>query len=448
MGVLKPTGGALILVLAVLLAARATQACAQCERANLTDDNGQAGDKFAYSVAISDQVVMVGAPWDDDRGDNYGSTFVFARAGDAWSEAQKLPAEGSAILAGFGRSVGLDGSAAVIGVRGPQTAYVFEWSAGAWHEGPELVPDDWWFGSFYGERVALSGDFAAVGAPHDDQSGYRSGSAYIFEREPNGVWSQAAKLLPDDGEPYNKFGYAVALCDGVAVIGAPGDNDQGNYSGSAYVFERDLNGVWWQAAKLLASDGGPFTGYANALAVCGDLVMIGAADAEGNEPHAGSAYVYERDPNGAWPEVAKLIADDGCTSDFFGCSVALSGSVAVIGADGVDDLGNGSGAAYVFVRQTNGTWSQVAKVMADDGAAYDRFGNAVAVSGNSAVIGAYLDDDQGEDAGSAYIFAVGPDEDGDGIMDVCQLPGTPTQATKGHQGLSAGRQSPMPKVRP
>jgi hypothetical protein len=90
----------------------------------------------------------------------------------------------------------------------------------------------------------------------------------------------------------------------------------------------------------------------------------------------------------------------------------------------------------------------VAKIGASDGAFDDRFATAVGLSGNSAVIGAYRDDDQGEDSGSAYIFAVGPDEDGDGIMDVCQLPGTPTQATKGHQGLGAGRQSPLPKVRP
>jgi hypothetical protein len=119
-----------------------------------------------------------------------------------------------------------------------------------------------------------------------------------------------------------------------------------------------------------------------------------------------------------------------------------------VGAENADYNDTDSGAAYVFVRQADGTWPQVAKLGASDGASDDYFGTAVALSANSAVIGAYRDDDQGEDSGSAYIFAVGPDEDGDGIMDVCELPGTPTQATKGRQSLGAGRQSPVPKVRP
>jgi len=155
----------------------------------------------------------------------------------------------------------------------------------------------------------------------------------------------------------------------------------------------------------------------------GEVLMVGASDAHGNENYSGAVYVYQRDPNGAWSQTAKLIASDGENSDRFGASVALSGDLAAIGAWGDDDHGEHTGAVYVFIRQADDSWPEVAKLIADDGAPDDRFGGAVALSGNTAVIGARYDDDQGTDSGSAYVFAVGPDADGNGVMDVCECIG-------------------------
>ena len=103
-------------------------------------------------------------------------------------------------------------------------------------------------------------------------------------------------------------------------------------------------------------------------------------------------------------KVQKLLAGDGAADDMFGWSVAVSGDTAIIGAYGDDDKGDFSGSAYVFVRAADGTWSQQAKLTAADGEVGDYFGSSVAVSGDTAVIGVFGDDDKGSFVGSAYVF--------------------------------------------
>jgi len=391
----------------------------ECQRAKLTADDGAPGDLFGCSVGLSADVAIVGA-W---RHEITGAAYVFERSGTTWQLAAKLVTTGNGSGMHQGRSVAAEDNVIVLGANARWLGVFERDPNGLWSQVGELRPDEPTSDSLFGYAVSLSGDFAVVGAPHDDDNGYESGSAYIFERDPNGAWPQAAKLLPHDGEPYNHFGTAVAINGEVAAIGAPDDNDLGNWSGSAYVFERDPNGNWSEVAKLLPHDGAGFWNFGTSVAVRNDLILVGADFARGRVSYSGAAYVFERDPNGVWAETAKLVASDGDNSDYFGTSVALSGDLALIGARGDDDHGEASGSAYVFVPEADGTWSQVGKLVPDDGSTYDWFGNAVAVDGNTAVIGAYQDDDHGEDSGSAYVFAVGPDEDGNGVMDVCECLG-------------------------
>ncbi len=413
-----------------LLSISTAGSLAQCQRSKLRAIDGEFGDKFAFSVGAEDQIAVVGVPFDDDHGSNSGSARVFARSHSAWTTVAKFTPDDGVLEDGFGWSVAISGNLIVIGVPydddlgiGSGSAYVFEYIDGAWSQAAKLLADDGDTYDRFGWALAVSGNLTIIGAFRDDDNGPYSGSAYVFERDPNGLWSQAAKLLADDGDADDVFGDAVAIDGDVIVVGAQDDEALGNWSGSAYVFERDPNDVWSQTAKLLPHDGGPFWFFGESVAVSGNRILVGASRAHTFAPSGGAAYIFERDPNGAWPQVAQIVSDDIANSDVFGASVALCGDVAVIGAWGDDDHGQQTGAAYVFVRQPEGSWSQVAKLLADDGAAYDKFGNAVAVSGNTAVIGAYYDDDNGEDSGSAYVFAVGPDEDGDGIMDVCLCPG-------------------------
>ena len=258
----------------------------------------------------------------------------------------------------------------------------------------ELAPSSVAEGDKFGYSVAVDGNIAVVGAYRDGENGDEAGAAYVFTRSGGVVWDQGVKLTASDGAPYDNFGKSVAVDGETIVIGAPGDDDNGADSGSVYVFTK-TDGVWSQAAKLTASDGEAFDYFGQSVAVSGDTVLVGAYQDDGDDSEdSGSVYVFVMPSNG-WEdgdETAKLIAADAADDDNFGTSVALDGDTAVIGAPGEDDDGIDSGAAYVFVR-VSGTWSRQTKLTAGaDGAAGDSLGISVALDGDTVVVGAYLDD--------------------------------------------------------
>ena len=181
-----------------------------------------------------------------------------------------------------------------------------------------------------------------------------------------------------------------------------------------------------QTAKLLASDGayGDFLGFS--VSISGDEIVVGAAYDDDIGIDFGSAYVFQK-PVGGWvnmTQTAKLTASDGAASDLFGFSVSISGDVAVVGAITDDAPLSDSGSAYVFERPLGGwvSMTQTAKLTASDGAAGDQFGVSVSISGDVAVVGAFLHDDNGLESGSAYMFVglLGLDYNGNGISDVCE----------------------------
>ncbi len=405
-----------VAVLSQLLAP-ASQVLAQCQRAKLTADDGAPDDWFGYAVDICGDIAVIGSHHHDHFCNNCGAGYVFERSGSAWLQVGELvPPDGGGFV---GRSVGIDGDRIVLGAMAWSTG-VYECVEGVWTYGAEIRPDEYELPTLFGIAADVSGETIIVGDPEYDGSGANSGAAYVFQRDPNGDWPQVQLLEPTGGVGNGEFGSCLAIDGDIAVIGALGDSGQGTWSGAAYVFERDPNGLWSQAARLLAYDGGSMEFFGSAVAVSGEVVLIDSHYADGEASNCGAVYVFERDMTGDWPHKAKVFASDGASWDAFGSSLALTGDLALIGALGDD---NYTGSAYVFTRAGDGSWSQVQKLRGADGTQNDVFGVSVAVSGNTAVIGAYNDDDNGEDSGSAYVFAVGPDEDGDGIMDVCLCPG-------------------------
>jgi len=339
-------------------------------------------------------------------------------------EVAKLLASDAAANDYFGSSVSVSGDAAVVGAwrdddRGPESgsAYVYDRVGGVWTQTAKLLASDSGAGDWFGLSVAISGDTAVVGARYDDDLGEDSGSAYVFERV-GGVWTQKAKLLASDGAEDDFFGHSVSLSGDTALVGAWGDDDRWTDSGSAYVFER-VGGVWTQKAKLLAPDGAVDDRFGSSVSISGDTALVGAYGDDDRGPDSGSAYVFER-VGGVWTQRAKLLASDGAAGDEFGISVAVSGDAAVVGAHLDDDRGTWCGSAYVFER-VGGVWTQKAKLFACDGAAADYFGESVSISGDTAVVGAYGDDDRGDRSGSAYVFDLhcgcAADFNGDGVVD-------------------------------
>jgi hypothetical protein len=267
-----------------------------------------------------------------------------------------------------------------------------------WDQVAKLVAADGAANDYFGVSVSISGDYAIVGAPFDDDNVTDSGSAYIFKRDGT-TWTQQAKLTAADGAVGDSFGYSVSVSGDYAIVGAYGDDGSGGSSGSAYIFY--YNGTTWiQQAKLLASDSGADDCFGLSVSIDGDYAIVGAY--LGGWWDSGLAYIFKRSGTN-WSQQATLTASDAALSEKFGFSVSISGDYAIVGAYGDDDDGTNSGSAYIFERSGT-SWSEQVKLTAADGGESDMFGYSVSVSGDYAIVGAYGDDDNGSDSGSAYIF--------------------------------------------
>lgn len=222
----------------------------------------------------------------------------------------------------------------------------------------------------------------------------------------NPGWTQQAELTASDGETRDGFGFSVAISGSTVVVGAAGHTVGSNLQqGAAYVFV-ESDGTWTQQAELTASDGAANDYFGNSVAMSGSTVVVGVAEHRvGSNPAQGAAYVFTEN-GGTWSQQAELTASDGTAGDGFGQSVAVSGSTVVVGAPWRTVGSNlQQGAAYVF-GESGGTWSQQAELRASDGAPYDLFGSSVAVSGGAAAVGAWDRTVDSQTAqGAAYVFA-------------------------------------------
>ena len=219
------------------------------------------------------------------------------------------------------------------------------------------------------------------------------------------TFNEIKKLLASDAEDFDWFGGSVAVSGDTAVVGTlvPG----GGGAGAAYVFQRNEGGTdnWGELMKLTASDAQVNDKFGTRVAVSGDTAVVGAFGEDAGGSSAGAAYVFQRNEGGAdnWGEVTKLTASDAQAEDWFGSSVTISGDTAVVGARYEDAGGTDAGAAYVFQRDQGGAdnWGEVKKLTASDAQTFDWFGYSVAVSGDTAVVGAFGEDAGGSGAGAA-----------------------------------------------
>ncbi len=326
----------------------------------LVADDAKAGDNFGYAVAISGDTALVGAYSDDDHGGNRGSAYFFERQADEWEQRIELapPPEPAGVLY-FGIAVALDGDTALIGARR------------------------------YRSDVAIEGIDCYTG------------TAFAYLREATG-WRLQGVLESADGTDCDRFGDKVAIDGDTAVVGAPAYwayPETGAVDPSAYVFARQ--GEQWNAqARLLPDPGVVGVKFGSSVAIDGETLIVGAHLEEQTERYQGSAYVFARDGE-AWSLQSRLRPSDPAAGSFFGFAVDLNGEVAVVGAPfGNPAQGARSGAAYVFVR--NGTeWTERAKLMDLVRAEYDWYGWNVAAGFDEVLVGA-------EPSGAAQIHRLPP----------------------------------------
>ncbi len=264
-----------------LVAGGAAQAQTFAET-KLTASDGAAVDKFGASVALSDGTALIGAYGDDDKGTQSGSAYLFDADG---TQTHKLTASDGSAFDQFGCSVALSDGTALVGAyrdddKGTDSgsAYLFDADGTLAHK---LTASDGAAYDTFGLSVALSDGTALIGAYGDDDKGTDSGSAYLFDAD----GTQTHKLTASDGEAGDQFGYSVALSDGTALVGAFGDNDKGYASGSAYLFDPDGT----QMHKLTASDGAMFDYFGYSVSISGNLALVGAF---GRDANIGAAYLY------------------------------------------------------------------------------------------------------------------------------------------------------------
>jgi len=305
----------------------------------------------------------------------------------------------------FGASVSISGDSAVIGAWGDDdagfisgSAYVFVRSGGDWVQQAKLIASDGAADDIFGASVSISENTIAIGAKSDNDTDIRTGSTYVFTRS-CGVWSQEAKLTASDAAAHDFFGSFVSVNANTIVVGAVGDDDAGPSSGSAYVFVREGD-TWIEEAKLTTLDATTRDNFGGSTSISGDTAVISANQ---STTRPGAAYVFVRN-GGVWSQQSKLMASDRASLDKFGNAVAVRGDTVVLGAEADVNAGAQSGSAYVFIRDGS-TWNEQAKLTASDAAHFDEFGHSVAIAGATILISADLDDESGSDSGSVYVFA-------------------------------------------
>ncbi len=392
------------------------------QEAYLKASNTGLDDHFGFSVALSGNTLVVGAPEEDsdavgvngdqsnDEATNSGAVYVFVYDGMGWVQQAYLKASNAESLDAFGTSVAISGDTIVVGAPMESSS-----------------------------AMGVNGD-------QNNNGGPGSGAAYVFVRSGT-TWTQQAYLKASNTGWQDGFGTSVAVSGDTIVVGAQyeesnatgvngnQDNDLASSSGAAYVFLRSGT-TWAQQAYLKASNTDVGDYFGRAIAISGDTIVVGAYAEDssavgvngdqGNEGgdldyDSGAAYVFIRQ-SGVWSQQAYLKASNTDFVDHFGTSVAVSGDTVVVGAPfedsnaiGVngnqnDESAPSAGAAYVFIRQS-GVWSQQAYLKASNTSLNDAFGSSVAASGNTIVVGAESEDsnaagvdNEKTNSGAAYVF--------------------------------------------
>jgi hypothetical protein len=417
------------------------------QQAYIKASNTDSIDEFGYSVALSDDTLVVGAvgessdgsAQDDNSLSNAGAVYVFTRSAGVWSQQAYLKASNADAGDRFGYSVAIDGDTLAVsafyedsngsGVNAEQdnsasasgAVYVFIRSAGIWSQQAYLKASNPDANDHFGTTLSLSGETLAVGAQDEDGNGsaesdnsmLSSGAVYVFTRAV-GVWSQQAYLKASNADAGDRFGNSLAIdADTLAVaalseksasLGVNSDQSDNsiNGAGAVYVFTRAA-GNWTQQAYLKSSNTEAYDQFGFSVALSGETLAVGANNEDGNGlaqtdntmANSGAVYVFTR-AAGVWSQQSYIKALNVDAGDGFGQSLSLSADTLLVGAlkeegsasgvnGAVDNNSPTSGAAYLFVRSA-GLWNQQAYIKASNSDDYDKFGSSVALSGDTLAI--------------------------------------------------------------
>jgi len=314
----------------------------------------------------------------------------------------------------FGKTVAIDGDYAIVGAHleddggsNAGAAYIYHRTdTNTWDAGVKIVAPDAEADDRFGTSVAIDGKYAVVGANNEDAGGADAGAAYVFYRTGTNTWDTGTKLQSSDIAAGDQFGLSVGISGLYAIVGANFEGEGGDGAGAAYIFLRTGSNTWDTGTKVVASDPQAYDYFGDSVDISGDYAIVGASQEDGSGLDRGAAYIFQRTGENTWSAATKIVASDPQNSDYFGAAVNISGDYAVVGAYMEDGSGTSWGAAYVFFRTSGNTWDAGTKIVASDPQNDDYFGAAVGISGPYIVVGAFGEDPGGlSGAGSAYLFS-------------------------------------------
>lgn len=320
-----------------------------------------------------------------------------------------LAASGLEANTEFGLNCDMDGDVAVVGAifddllfggSNAGSARVYRYDGVVWNPEATLTGPTPFAGQRFGVNTAVDGDRIIVGAGDVDADcsatpGCDTGAAFVFEYD-GSAWQLIDELLPSGGNPDDQFGARVDIDGSRAIVSAWDDDENGTISGAAYVYERILffgNPLWFLSKKLIASDGDFADGFGSDVALSGTLALVGADNDEGG----GAAYLFE-DTGSTWVQIAKLKPAGLAASADFGYAVAIDGDMLAVGAP---DFNAGTGKVYVYEHFDSLGWLLTATLTGSDTTNGAAFGTSLSIKGGELLVGAT---NGGGLAGSAYLF--------------------------------------------
>jgi FG-GAP repeat protein len=357
-------------------------------------------DHFGHSVAVDGRYMVVGAPVNGDGGGpRSGAAYIFDMT--TGQMIRKVYNQQSSFNNRFGRSVAIDDGIVAVGAPVDSSSGFINAGSVSLFDAEtgnlirRLHADDPGVGDLFGHSVGIHNGIVVVGAFAEDDNGSSAGAAYTFDAK---TGEQLAKLLADDGRANDRLGWSVAIEDGIAVVGAIFSRVQVNNAGAAYVFDAHSGE---QLFKLSAEDRGPFDYFGHALAIRSGVVAVGAPKEHSGVVGSGSVYLFDVSLG---VQMAKVSALDPVVDAQFGWSVALNTKQLVAGIRRPELPTVSPDKAYVF---DLATLEQLVVLLPTDGTLGDRFGTAVAVSNEVIGVGASNEYEQSDDSGTAYTFSTG-----------------------------------------
>jgi len=269
-----------------------------------TAPDAKPGDAFGQSIALTENFLIIGAPRNDALGVDSGAAYIYKRESGTWTYQEKITACDGAAGDLFGISVAVDGSSLLVGAdlhdekaENAGAVYVYVLDDNQWKQEAKLVASDAGKTDIFGVRVSLSENTALISARRDDidEVGIDAGSAYIFVRN-GSTWTQELKLISPDGKADDRFGRGVALSGDTAIISAMNHDANGTDTGALYVYKKGTSG-WRYTSKIVAKKSMPGDKFGWNVALSNGVAVATTPNHDANGQESGAVYIQDLNSN-------------------------------------------------------------------------------------------------------------------------------------------------------